>query len=126
MEPINYEEQTPDSPIQVNSEHEAIEAQAKSAMIFGIVGSALCFIPIVGLVLGIIAMSKQSGPREAIIASNFRIPGRPFIIVAKACGITAIALSIFFIFYFLIIILTALPASERYALLPGANINGTN
>ncbi|MCP4129787.1 MAG: hypothetical protein GY754_02105, partial [bacterium] len=111
MEPINYEEQTQDSSIQVNSEHEAIEAQAKSAMILGIVGSALFFIPVVGLVLGIIAMKKQAGPREQIIASNFQIPGRAFIIVAKACGITAIATSIFFLIYWFIIIAACITAS---------------
>ncbi|MCP4131770.1 MAG: hypothetical protein GY754_12395, partial [bacterium] len=55
--------------------------------------------PVVGLVLGIIAMKKQAGPREQIIASNFQIPGRAFIIVAKACGISAIATSIFFLAY---------------------------
>ncbi|MCP4129796.1 MAG: hypothetical protein GY754_02150 [bacterium] len=78
-----------------------IQAQAKSAMIFGIVGMALSFLPIVGAIFGIIAISKQAGPREAIIASNFQIPGRAQVVAAKICGIIATITSFLIIFYYM-------------------------
>ncbi|MCP4129797.1 MAG: hypothetical protein GY754_02155 [bacterium] len=80
---------------------EEIKGQAKSAMILGILGLALSFIPVLGIVLGIMALKKQAGPREAIIASNFQIPGRGLVVTAKICGIAAIPASIFWTVYIL-------------------------
>ncbi|MCP4131771.1 MAG: hypothetical protein GY754_12400 [bacterium] len=79
-------------------------AEAKSAMTYGIVGLALCEIPVVGLVLGIIALSKQAGLREQIMISNPPLPGKGQLVAAKACGIGAILGSIFSSLYYIAMI----------------------
>jgi hypothetical protein len=77
----------------------------KRCMVMGILASALSWVPVIGIVFGIIAITRYKRFSHAFVASGHRLPSRGMAIAGLICGISGLALSVIFLIYWSVALL---------------------
>ncbi|MCP4847365.1 MAG: DUF4190 domain-containing protein [Verrucomicrobiaceae bacterium] len=79
---------------------------AVSSLVCGIISIVLCWVPIVGLVLGIIAIMGQSRAKKKIYADPENYEGGGLAIAGLVCGIVGTASSALYNIFWVVALLT--------------------
>lgn len=90
-----------------------IASVSKKAFIFGIIADALCWTGIGGIIFGILAM--KNGKKALVMCQEDGVRKNVFGLIGRILGIVGLAVGIFFVVYWAIIIIAAIVAGVAAA-----------